>query len=191
MGDAMTETQAEQPHSRRNELFIAIIGLVGVLITGVFSNWDKLFPDPEIIHARSGYLPTGDFEKELRIYFELSGTRASLDSMQQQLFKNLESEEIRKHPEDATEIIKGISIAAKEVIRFEDVVKALLPVYQKHLSLEEIQELNRFYSTKTMQNMVNKLPLITQEAAPIQIQMMQEYMERLQKRIEVEIPEPN
>lgn len=39
----MTDAQVDQKHSRRGEIVIAIIGLVGVIVTAAFSNWDKLF----------------------------------------------------------------------------------------------------------------------------------------------------
>jgi hypothetical protein len=76
---------------------------------------------------------------------------------------------------------------AREAIRFEDVIKALLPVYQKHFTLGEIQELNKFYSTDVMRGMVTKMPLITQEAAPIQVRLLSDYFQRLGERLD---PEP-
>jgi len=68
-------------------------------------------------------------------------------------------------------------------IRVEDVIKEFLPVYQKHFTLSEIQELNKFYSTDIMQGLVAKLPLITQDAAPIQVKLFEDYDQRLSEQL--------
>ena len=76
----MTSAATERKPSKRGEIIIAIIGLVGVLVTGILSNWDKVFPKQNLVQATySGYRPTGNFETELRYYFDVSGTRQALD----------------------------------------------------------------------------------------------------------------
>ena len=59
-----------------------------------------------------------------------------------------------------------------------------MPVYQKHFSLTEIQESNKFYSTDVMQGMVKKTPLVAQDAAPIQTKILNDCMERLSARLD-------
>ena len=39
----MTNSITEQKQSRRGEIIIATIGLIGVLVTATLSNWDKVF----------------------------------------------------------------------------------------------------------------------------------------------------
>ena len=74
-------------------------------------------------------------------------------------------------------------IIESEAIKLDDVIRQVLPIYQKHFTLAELQELNKFYSTEVMQGMVKKLPLITQDAAPGQMKMLNEYLERVFSRI--------
>ena len=39
-----------------NEVLIAVIGLAGILVTALLSNWEKLFPKKNVIKATySGY----------------------------------------------------------------------------------------------------------------------------------------
>jgi hypothetical protein len=166
-------------------IVVAIIGLVGVLATALFSNWDKLFGN--VVQARATRTPTDNFETELRYYFEVSGTRAATESMQQQMIQNQKLDLLSMYPQDAEMINREFDAIAREAIRFEDVIKALLPVYQKHFTLGEIQELNKFYSTDVMRGMVTKMPLITQEAAPIQVRLLSDYFQRLGERLD---PEP-
>ena len=89
-----------------------------------------------------------------------------------------------QYPEEAEKIDVIMNTALKESIKLDDVIKVLLPVYRKHFTIEEIQELNRFSSTEIMQNMLKKMPLVTQEAAPLQVELFQDFQKRFQARIE-------
>ena len=163
----MTTAATNQKPSKRGEVIIAIIGMIGVALTGVFSNWDKIFPKQNVVQATySGYRPTGNFETEFRYYFDVSGTRQGLESMQRQLLINAKNAALTQNPAHAQEIEKTFQIIESEAIKLDDVIRQVLPIYQKHFTLAELQELNKFYSTEVMQGMVKKLPLITQDAAP-------------------------
>ncbi|MGH9238813.1 MAG: DUF2059 domain-containing protein [Vicinamibacterales bacterium] len=168
--------------AKRSEVAIATLGLLGVIITGTLSNWDKLFGT--VVEAKySGYRPTGTFETELRYYFEVAGVRQASESMQAQLLGSIKADLLAKNPDDADEIASIVEAAAKEAPQLDDILRDLVPVYQKHFSLQEIQELNKFYSTELMQGLVRKVPLLNQDAAPIQVKMMNEFMERFQARL--------
>lgn len=180
----MTTATVEPKTSKRGEIIIAIIGMVGVVLTGVLSNWDKLFPKQNVVQATySGYRPTGSFETEFRYYFDVSGTRQGLESMQKQLLLNAKNAALAQNPGDAKEIERVFQVIEKESIKLDDVIREVLPVYQKHFTLAELQELNKFYSTEVMQGMVKKIPLVTQDAAPGQVKMMNAYLERVFARI--------
>lgn len=171
--------------SKKNEITIAIIGLIGILITGVLSNWDKIRPDPEVIQVISpGYRATGNFETELRVYFEVSGVRATMENMQQQLANSLKMKLIAQNPENVEKIDAKINILLEEAITLDEAIKKLLPVYRKYFTIQELEELNRFYSTEIMQNMINKMPLLTQEMAPLQVELFQDFERRLKTRLE-------
>jgi hypothetical protein len=178
-------TSIPSPHRQhRGEIAIALLGLLGVLVTGFLSNWDKVFHSRNLVQATySGYRPTDNFETELRYFFDVSGTRHIYGAMQHQLLASLKTDAISKAPEEAEEINNLLGVIEKEAINLDDVIREMLPVYQKHFTLAEIQELNKFYSTETMQNMVKKGSLLAQDAAPIQMKMMNEYFERVSNRL--------
>lgn len=173
--------------SKKNEITIAIIGLIGILLTGVLSNWDKIFPDPEVMQIQvnfSGYRATGNFETELRYYFEVSGVRAIMENMQQQLANSFKMELTAQYPEYVEEIDAAMNVALEEAITLDESIKKLLPVYRKYFTVQELQELNKFYSTEIMQNMINKMPLLTQELAPLQVELFQDFERRVETRLE-------
>ena len=173
------------PKTRRYEVLIAILGLIGMLATGVLSNWDKIFPREDLLVAPyTGYQPTGRFETELRYYIEVSGLRQTLDDMQEQMLEQLRRNLLVEAPADADKINAVFEAIQEEAISIDDVIPVMLDIYQKHFTVEEIQELNKFYSTETMQNMIDKLPLVNADLAPHQVRMIDEYMRRIQARID-------
>lgn len=174
----------DKSRSKKTEITIAIIGLLGILATAVFSNWDKIFSEQKVIRVSyTDYRATGNFETELRYFFEVSGTRANIENMVQQLANNYKMALIAEHPENAEEIDAIMSAALEVSIRLDEIIKKLLPVYRKHYTIEEIQELNKFYSTEIIQNMIKKMPLLIQEIAPLQVELLQDYQSRLSARL--------
>src|SRR5262245_15730527 len=140
-------------------VMVAIVGVFGTAIgagvTGIFSNWDKL--TGKVVEAPVvGYKPTGNFETELRYYFDVSGARQSLEAMQHQILLQSKVDLLSKFPNDAAKTNLLVEWVEKELPKLDDVLRAILPVYQKHFTLTEIQELNKFYSTDVMQGMVKK-----------------------------------
>ena len=82
----MSEEARRQPWLRKTEIVIAVIGLIGVIATGVLSNWEKIFAKGEVLTATyEGYSPTGNFETEFRYFFEVSGNRAMSEQLQEQI----------------------------------------------------------------------------------------------------------
>ena len=170
------------------EVVIAVIGLIGVLVTAILSNWDKLFPKKDEVKAKfSGYEPTGVFETELRIYFEVSGTRAITRNMILQILQNQKIAAIQQNPEDANEINAVFKVIEDERITLDDVIQRLMPVYEKYFSTEELQELNKFYSTEIMQNMLKKMKALTIEAAPLQVEMLEEFQSNIEEAIRAKL----
>ena len=171
--------------SKQNEITIAVIGLLGVLVTATFSNWDKMFPNPEEIRVNfSGYRATGVFETELRYFFEVAGLRSWVENTQQQLVVTMRNDLIKEYPDKVTEINMILDASLEEAPTIDDIIKALLPVYRNYYTIEELQELNKFYSTEIMQNMVRKTPALMQEAAPLQLELIEDHQARTAARLE-------
>ena len=186
----MNNEHKNQSKSRKNEIIIAVIGLLGILVTATFSNWDKIFPNPNEFRANySGYRATGNFETEYRYFFEVSGTRLAIESMQQHLTNALRMNLITENPDNALVINVIMDASVKEAITIDEVIKKFLPIYRKHFTIEELQELNKFYSTEIMQNMIRKTPVLTQEAAPLQAELLQDFQSRFMARVEKDLGE--
>jgi hypothetical protein len=174
-------SQMLQQHG--GEIIVAIIGLIGVLVTALLSNWDTLFGNVVRASYSPEYTPTKNFETELRIFFEVSGVRATLESAQKNILQNQRIELLTKYSEKAEIINKEYDAIADEAITLDEAIKALLPVYRKYLTIDEIQQLNKFYFTDVMQGLTSKMPMLAQEAAPIQAKLVDTYLQRLSERL--------
>ena len=68
----------------------------------------------------------------------------------------------------------------------DHLVDMIIPIYVKHLSLEDMEAALEFYKTQAGQTIVRKLPLITQESMMVGqewgMQMANEVQTRLQER---------
>ncbi len=173
-----------QSRSKKNEITIAVIGLLGVLVTALFSNWDKIFPNQNEVRANySGYRSTGVFETELRYLFEVSGQRIMIENLQQQAVIALRNNLIIEHPENAKEINLIMDASLEEAPTVDDIIRKLLPIYRNYFTVEELQELNKFYSTEIMQNMIRKTPTLMQEFAPLQLELIQDHQARIAAKL--------
>jgi hypothetical protein len=166
---------SESKPRRTREIIVAIIGLSGVLVVGILSNLDKILPGRGKVEATySGYQPTGDFETELRYFFDVSGTRKSTQLMSDNLFKNVRAQLIAQDPKNAERIDKIMDMAKKDAIKFDDIFDVILPVHKKYFTTSGIQELNKFYSTRPMRDMIEKMPEVQEEFGPILTRIMLE-----------------
>lgn len=175
----------------KSEILVACIGLAGVIFTGFVSNIEKIFPQKNTIQTEyTGYRPTGNFETELRYFMEVSGQRKAIETMQEQMFKAIESR-IDKEDPSSIEKFRQYEIELKTLSpRFENIIKICMPVFSKYYTTEELQELNKFYSTPIMQAYTQKSPLISQEMAPALTAILLDLSTKNQKLIEKYFPDP-
>lgn len=168
--------------NKKNEIIIASLGLAGVLATAVFSNYDKLFvPKADVKTEINTYVPTGDFETEFRYYFEVTGIRKMMVDMQNSMADNWTREYISEHPNEAVNEEKIKEDFKKEVKELSDVnnmIDELVPIYQKYFTVEEIQELNKIASSKAMQDMRKKSPVLMKETADLMTKMIKKTVKK-------------
>jgi hypothetical protein len=172
--------------AKNKEVLIAVIGLIGVLATAGFSNWEKIFPPPNIVKSQfTGYTPTGDAQVELRYFMEITGMRANLKQMQAGVIEHFkkQTEAIPGATPEFT--AKMFKVLEEEMnTQYDEVMNAFVPVASKHLAVPELQELNKFYSTPAMREFLRKQPIINSEFLPIAMAQIQKNQERIASRVD-------
>jgi uncharacterized protein len=169
----------------QKEVLIAAIGAIGVIITGVVSNWDKLFPPNNVVTATySGYRPTGDPEVELRYFMEITGMRGMTKHMQDEVVKYFKTQSVAEHgnPELAEKVFQIVDEELENT--FDQAMNTYIPIALKYLTPEQVQELNKFYSTPIMRELVRATPLINKEYMPLVMAEMQKAQVKVQERLE-------
>lgn len=182
----MTKVDSTEKSPRKNEIIIAIIGLTGVLTTSLFSNWDKIYPPKNIVTSSySGYAPTGDPQVELRYFMEITGMRSTVSGMQTEILrpiKNQIKESYKDKPEISADLLRIIDEEVEP--QYDQIINAYIPLASKYFSVEELQELNKFYSTPTMREMTRKTPLLNKEFMPIAMMIAKKSEERVEQKVE-------
>jgi hypothetical protein len=167
----------------RSEYVVAVIGLLGVILTGVLSNWDKLTKNV-VSSEYSGYRPTGDFETEMRYFLDVNGTRAQVQQLNDQLLGAMQEQIKKEDPDDQEEAANMFGIIKKNGMSVDETIDMMLPIWKKYLTIDQIQQLNKFYSTPDMQNMVRVQPAIIKETMPLLVAKMQEHQKKMMEEFE-------
>ena len=140
----------------RNEIIIALIGLLGVIFTAIASNYDKFFVDNKIINKHiSPYENIEDIGMQLRYFVEVSGFRDSLEEMDRI------TAEKYKLKYGATNIV--VDCILDNRIQKEQLIELFVETMKSHITLEQIKDINNLYSSESMKSYNKSSPLIVRD----------------------------
>jgi hypothetical protein len=130
-----------------------------------------------------------DVEKYLAIMHTRDMMKTMMDSMSKQMHQ-IFAEQMKKDPGMTPQAEARANMMMDDIIKsmpIDDLLDAMFPVYQKHFTKGNIEDLLAFYSTPTGQKVIKELPAITTEAmqaaTPIYKTMMATAMQRVQDQI--------
>ncbi|CAI8792560.1 hypothetical protein [Pseudomonas sp. IT-P218] len=132
--------------SRRNEIVIAVIGLLGV----IFSNWDKI--SSSVSPASNAPVTSDDINVQARYYIESSGIRASMEALDKARAERYRLE-YKADPET-------INCMLDMGLQNSQLIDIAVTTLKNHFTLEEIKELNRIESSPLMRRVAEKQPAI-------------------------------
>lgn len=152
----------------RNEIVIAVIGLLGVIFTGVASNWDKI-SSPTRTTANSAIV-SDDINVQVRYYVETSGMRSGLEALEKDRAERYKRE--YKADQDTVNCMLDMGLPTTKLI---DIA---INTLKNHFTLEEIKELNRVNASPIMMRVAEKQPAIALDL----IKGIQEAADRAHRR---------
>jgi hypothetical protein len=157
---------------------VLLLSLVGLLTGGV-------------LLAQSGIGPAQEKEADIRRLIEMTGS----SDLGAQLGKNvldqiLPTLENMFPPGPKREEIVG-AFRTKLKTRFnpQELTELMIPVYDKHMTREEIQELIEFYQTPLGQRVLKIMPAVMQESQAIGSQWGEKIFQDVIREMEEEFPE--
>lgn len=126
-------------------------------------------------------------------YLDVMHTRDMMKTMMEAMSKQVHqifAEQMKKDPGMTPEVEARVNKMMDDIIKsmpVDDLIDAMIPVYQRHFTKGNIDDLLAFYSTPTGQKIIKELPLITAEAmqaaTPIYKTMMATAMQRVQDEL--------
>lgn len=152
----------------RNEIVIAVIGLVGVLSTGVLSSWDKVFPPSHT--ATKSPVVSDDINVQIRYYIETTGFRNAMEALEKQRAERYRLE--YKADRDTVDCMLDMSVPTNQLI---DIA---VDAFRKHYTLEEIKELNRINALPAMVSLASKQAAISLDL----VSGLEEAAQRMERR---------
>ena len=69
----------------------------------------------------------------------------------------------------------------------DEMLQAMVPVYQKHFTHGDLEQLTAFYATPVGQKILREMPAISAEAMQSMMPIMQKQMEAMQQRLRQEV----
>ena len=102
------------------------------------------------------------YTETLNKMFEVSGTEGSYQAAIKQMFSMFKQQYSNVEVEIWTDLEKEFSKKS-----LNELTKMLVPVYSKYMTLEDLNELIKFYNTPTGKKYAKSTPLIMQESMQI------------------------
>ncbi len=181
----ITESKGDRLLSQSSglTLALALIPMIGGISIALIGNWDKIF-HTTVTASYDGYHTSGDFDTEMRYFLEITGQRAAYDQNVRLGFDVMMNQINQAGGVPPDKLAKIREIALKSVPPYDEIVTQLIPIWRSHFSLDQIQELNKFYSTPLMRKLVAEQPAIGKELKPALDREMSEVMQRVQKNLQ-------
>jgi hypothetical protein len=127
-----------------------------------------------------------DIEKYFAIMRTRDMAKTMMDNMSNQARQRLK-ERIQKQPgmtpEEQERAVQMETDLFKN-LPFDEIIDAMIPIYQQHFTKGDMDTLVAFYSTPTGQKLLNELPSITKEAMQVVMPIIQKTVADAEKRMD-------
>jgi uncharacterized protein len=131
-----------------------------------------------------------DIQKYLDVMHSREMMRKMLDAMSKPQHQ-LMHEEFLKHkdqlPPDFEERTSRMMDDMMKSFPWDEMLDAMIPVYQKHLTKGDVEALVAFYSTQTGQKVLQEMPAIVAEAMQAMLPIMQKQMDAMTERMQQQV----
>jgi uncharacterized protein len=134
-------------------------------------------------------------KEDIQRYIEVMNLRQMMKDMMVAMTKNLHqvTHEMLKNqpnlPPDAEQQIDKMSDEMLGNFPVDDMINAMIPVYQRHLTKGEVDALVAFYSAPTGQKILKEMPAMTAEAMQASSGVMQKMMAKATQQVQGQIAE--
>jgi uncharacterized protein len=133
-------------------------------------------------------------KEDMQRYLEITHTKESLKQVVDLMAKTIREtvhDQVSKQraslPPDAEERMTKDMDEMLKSMPLDDMLQAIIPVYQKHWTKGDVDNIVAFYSTPTGQKLLTEMPQTMTEAMQALRPIMEKQMEGLRQRVEQEV----
>jgi hypothetical protein len=129
-------------------------------------------------------------KEDIARYFEAVHSRQMLDQMADAMSKSTHQmvhdmylkDKDKLPPDFEEQASKHVDEMFKNM-PWDEMMQAMMPVYQKHFTKGDIDAVVAFYNSPTGQKMVRQLPAILSESMQAMMPIMEKYMDAMRQRL--------
>ncbi|HEX8816641.1 MAG TPA: DUF2059 domain-containing protein [Terriglobales bacterium] len=147
-----------------------------------------------VVLAGAGFAQTDDspatkedVEKYLQVMHSHDLTKKTLQAMSNGMQQMLHQQYLSHKDELPPDYESKMTARMNEMFSnmpMDDMMQAMVPVYQKHFTKGDIDSLTAFYSSPTGQKLLQEMPQIMQESIAASTPIMMKYMDTVQKKLQ-------
>jgi uncharacterized protein len=159
-------------------LFVALpLGLsaqvkdAGVQKSATASQAQTAAPPAKVDDAKSDKKIDPAKEAAIRHFFEAQGTRSAMQETLEGMTGNMRSMLTTSLPpgDYREKLIELFIVKFKSKVNVDDLMEMLVPVYDKYYTIEDLQEIEKFYRTPTGKKMIASMPKVIVETQSISL----------------------
>lgn len=112
---------------------------------------------------------------------------AAMNQMKDMMKQSAEESFRRQHPNATAKDLKtlrGVIDDAVGVISLDEMINAVIPIYQRHLTKADLEELIRFYGSPVGQKMIREQPQILQESMQAGAEVAKKHMDEITAKVD-------
>jgi len=133
-------------------------------------------------------------KEDIERYLEVTHSRETMKQIMDVMAKSVRdvahdqcSKDRANLPPDAEERMNKRTDEMLKTFPIDEILQAMIPVYQKHWTKGDVDNLIAFYSTPTGQKMLKEMPQTMAEAMQAMRPVMQKHMEGMRQQVEQEV----
>ncbi len=133
-------------------------------------------------------------EADIRRLMELSGGQKMLDNVFATMFRELgQMMQERRPPGEKRQKAEEMMIIMREKMlarmQYDELVKRMLPLYDKFFTHQDIKDLIQFYETPLGQHTLRVMPRLAEESVKVGVQWGREIIDEVMEEMAEEFPE--
>jgi uncharacterized protein len=135
-------------------------------------------------------------KEDIQRYLEVTQSREMVSKMIDAMIKPMHQMIHEQYEKDKDKLPADFEARSSKVIDdylkkfpWDDLVQAMVPVYQKHLTKGDVDHLVAFYSSPTGQKFLREMPAITSEAMQVMMPLMRQRMDAMTRDVQQQIAE--